>query len=109
MHECFYKLLTLCGILIFSIWDWGVTTSIKSSFPWKSIWKVKALLRVAFFVWATTLGKIFNFDNLRKQNVIVVEWHCMSKKYGKSIDHLLPHCEVVTKLWSMPFQLFCVA
>jgi len=34
------------------------------SFPWKSIWCVKAPARVAFFVWTTTLGEILTHDNL---------------------------------------------
>jgi hypothetical protein len=55
------------------------------------------------------LGKIFTLDNSRKMNVIVVEWCCMCKKCGESIDHLLIHCEVVTELWSAHFQLFGVA
>jgi hypothetical protein len=66
-------------------------------FPWKSIWKVKALLRVVFFVWMVALGKILTLDNLRKRNIIVVDWYCMYKKSGKSIDHLL-HCEVARDL-----------
>jgi hypothetical protein len=37
------------------------------SFPWKSIWRVKAPSRVAFFVWTAALGKILTMDNLRKQ------------------------------------------
>jgi hypothetical protein len=37
---------------------------IRSSFPWKSIWKVKVPPRVAFFVWTATLGKILTLDNL---------------------------------------------
>jgi len=38
----------------------------------------------------------------------VVEWYCMCKKCGVSIDHLL-HCEVTTEWWSVHFQLFGVA
>jgi hypothetical protein len=34
---------------------------IHSSFPWKSIWKVKVSPRVAFFVWTATLGKFLTF------------------------------------------------
>jgi hypothetical protein len=59
-----------------------------SLFPWKSIWHVKAPPMVAFFVWTTTLGKIGSHDNLRKSNVMVVEWCCMCKTSGESIDHL---------------------
>jgi hypothetical protein len=34
------------------------------SFPWKSVWCVKAPARVAFFVWLAALGKILTHDNL---------------------------------------------
>jgi hypothetical protein len=78
------------------------------SFPWKSIWRVKAPSRVAFFVWTAALGKILTMDNLRKRNVVVVEWCCMCKKSGESIDHLLIHCEVARELWSYILNLFGV-
>jgi len=78
------------------------------SFPWKSIWRVKAPTRVAFFVWSTTLGKILTHDNLCKRNIVVIEWCCMCKKNGESIDHLLLHCKVVRDLWSYILVLFGV-
>jgi hypothetical protein len=58
------------------------------SFPWKSIWLVKALLRVSFFVWTTALGKILTHDNLHRRHIVVVEWYRMCKKSGESIEHL---------------------
>jgi hypothetical protein len=79
-----------------------------SPFPWKSIWRVKTPLRVAFFVWIVALGKLSTLDNLRKRNVVVVEWCCMCKKSEKSIDHLLIHCEVVRELWRSIFNMFGV-
>jgi hypothetical protein len=77
-------------------------------FPWKSIWRVKAPTRVAFFVWSAALGKSFTHDNLRKRNVIIIEWCCMCKKNGESIDHLLLHCKVAHDLWSYILILFGV-
>jgi hypothetical protein len=77
-----------------------------SSFSWKSIWHVNAPPRVAFFVWSAVLGKILTRDNLRKRNVVVIEWCCMYKKNGESTDHLLLHCEVACDLWSCIFILF---
>jgi hypothetical protein len=77
-------------------------------FPWKNIWRVKAPTRVAFFVWSAALGKILKHDNLRKRKVIVIEWCCLCKKSGKSIDHLLLHCEVAQALWSYVLTLFGV-
>jgi hypothetical protein len=67
-------------------------------FLWKSIWRVKAPAREAFFVWTTTLGKILTHDNLRKRSVVVIEWCCMCKKSGESIEHLLLHCKIAGDL-----------
>jgi hypothetical protein len=52
---------------------------------------------VVFFVRTTALGKMLTLDNLRKRNV-VVEWCCLCKKNGKSIDHLLIHCKIAKEL-----------
>jgi hypothetical protein len=81
---------------------------IHSSFPWKSIWKVKVSPRVAFFVLTATLGKILPLDNLRKMNIIVMEWCYIYKTCGESIDHFFLCCMVATELWSMILQLFGV-
>jgi hypothetical protein len=95
-------------------------------FPWRSIWQSKAPLRVSFFAWSALLGKIFTMnnlrkryidaalgkilthDNLRKKNVIAIEWCCLCKKSGESIDHLLLHCEITRDLWSYILILFGV-
>jgi hypothetical protein len=68
--------------------------------------RVKAPTRVAFFVWSAAFGKILTHDNLHKKNVVVIEWCCMCKKNGESIDHLLLHCEVAHDLWSYVLALF---
>lgn len=75
-----------------------------SPFPWKSIWGVKATSRVAFFVRTATPEKILTLDNLRKRNVIVVDWCCMCKRSGKLV-YLLLHCKVRRDLWASIFQL----
>jgi hypothetical protein len=38
----------------------------------------------------------------------VIEWCCMRKKSGESIEHMLLHCEVVRDLWSYLLTLFGV-
>jgi hypothetical protein len=79
-----------------------------SSFPWKGIWKVKVPLQVSFFVWTASLGKILTLDNLCKRGLIVVNWCCMCKRSGESINHLFLHCEVARTLSSVLFTLFGV-
>jgi len=54
------------------------------------------------------LSKILTHDNLRKRNVIMMEWCCLCKKSGESIDHLLLHCEITRDLWSYILTLFGV-
>jgi hypothetical protein len=84
------------------------TSTVQATFPWKGIWKVKAPPRVAFFVWTAILGKILTLDNLRKRNIIVLEWCCLCRKGGESIDHLFIHCEVASEMWTVCLQLFGV-
>jgi hypothetical protein len=54
----------------------------------------KVPLRVAFFIWSTALGKILSVYNLRKRNIVVVDWCCMCKKCGETVDNLLLHCDL---------------
>jgi hypothetical protein len=75
-------------------------------FPWKSIWRTKAPVKVAFFAWTAALGKILTMDNLRKRHVIVIDWCCLCKRHGESVDHLLLHCEVASALWTTIFSRF---
>jgi hypothetical protein len=53
-----------------------LSNDVRSCLPYKSIWKVKAPSRVAFFVWTVVLGKTLTLNNLRMRNVIVMERCC---------------------------------
>jgi hypothetical protein len=65
--------------------------------------------RVAFFTWTAALGKILTVDNLRKRRVVIVDWCCMCKDHGESVNHLLLHCSVAQELWELIFSMFGVA
>ena len=78
----------------------------RSFFPWKSVWKSKVPTRVAFFTWTAALEKILTVDNLRKRRVIIVDWCCMCKVHGESVNHLLLHCSVAQELWLLIFSMF---
>jgi hypothetical protein len=78
-------------------------------FPWKCIWKPKVPPRVAFFIWTVALGRILTADNLRRSNIILVDWCCLCKEDGETIDHLFLHCKVARELWNSVFNLFGMA
>jgi hypothetical protein len=75
-------------------------------FPWKSIWRTKVPLKVAFFAWLAALGKILTMDNLRKRHIIVIDRCCMCKMNEETVDQLLLHCEVAHALWNAIFSSF---
>ena len=75
-------------------------------FPWKSIWRTKTPLRVAFFGWMATLGKTLTLDNVRKRGIAMINRCCMSEADEESIDHLFLHCRVTRTLWNAIFSRF---
>ena len=83
-----------------------LTKSFDQSFPCKTVWKPKVPSRVAFFVWIVVLGNILTIDNLRKRKILFLDWYCMCKRNGESVDHLLIHDPLAFDLWSIVFTLF---
>ena len=62
--------------------------------------------RVAFFVWTVILENILTIDNLRKRQILILDWCCMCKRNMESVDHHLTHCSIAFDVWSMVFTLF---
>uniref|UniRef100_A0A2N9H1C3 Reverse transcriptase zinc-binding domain-containing protein n=1 Tax=Fagus sylvatica TaxID=28930 RepID=A0A2N9H1C3_FAGSY len=79
---------------------------LRSRFPWKIIWGVKAPRRISFFIWTAARDKILTCDNLMKRGHVLAAWCCMCKKGWETVDHLLIHCEVAAALWGFVFQRF---
>ena len=70
-------------------------------FPWKGIWRVKAPRQVSFFIWCVAWNKILTGDNLRLRRLVLVNWCIMCRHCGETVDHLLLHCEMTHRLWSL--------
>ena len=78
------------------------------TFPWKSIWGVKAPHHVSFFVSTAAWGKILTTKPLGRRGFTIMDWCCLCKCDGESVDNLLLHCGEVFRLWSFTFRSFGV-
>ncbi|KAG2729847.1 hypothetical protein I3760_01G267900 [Carya illinoinensis] len=76
----------------------------RPKFPWKNIWRSKAPTKAAFFVWTAVLGKILTTDNLRRRGLIIVDWCCLCRNNGETVDHLLLHCKFASEIWNLFFN-----
>ena len=76
------------------------------AFTSKVIWNLWVLMRVSFFTWKATQGRILTFDHLKRKGVFLVTRCYMCKKKKKSIDEMLLHCVIAIILWKLVFFLF---
>ena len=54
------------------------------TFPWKSIWGVKAPCRVSFFVWSAAWGRVLTTNHLRKRGCYtIMDWCCCVNVTGR--------------------------
>jgi hypothetical protein len=54
------------------------------------------------------MGRILTIGNLWRRDVMVLDWCCMCKNGGETVDHLLLHYSFAREIWSMVFGLFGV-
>ena len=80
------------GIFDISSFYTALQGSPPMSFPWKAIWSVHVLRRVAFFVCSATWDRILTMDNLMRGGYQLVGWCCFCRCSGESTSHLLLHC-----------------
>jgi hypothetical protein len=62
-----------------------------------------ASLLVLLFFFFRALGKILTVDNLRRRHIVVLDWCCICKCNGESVDHLLLQCPIAYEMCSMLF------
>ena len=73
-------------------------------FLWKCIWSNKVTKRVS--LWTAVRDSILTIDNLVKRNLSLVNWCCLCRCNGETVDHLLLHCKFAHALWSELFLMF---
>ena len=108
MDSIFWNLSSHASFEVSSFYS-ALSQLATSHFPWRLVWKAKVPSRVAFFIWTASLGKILTTDNLRRHRVIILDWCCLCKADGESVNHLFLHCLVARDLWNLVCSLFGVS
>ena len=83
---------------------WSFTIPIPGVFPLEDCVELQSAFKDQFLCLDSSVGE--NLDNLRNRRLVVIDWCCMCKKAGESINHLLLHCPIARELWNMVFTLF---
>ena len=78
------------------------------SFLGRVLGGLKPLLKWFFLHGQMLWEKSLTVYNLRRRNIVVVEWCYMCKKNGESVDHALLHCDIARDCWPLLFCLFGV-
>ena len=74
--------------------------------PFKFIWKCSIPYRVKVFAWLVVHDKVNTCDLVQRWNpnmALSPSWCVLCWKQNETIDHLLMHCEITTKLWNQLF------
>lgn len=76
-----------------------VDRSVDLRIPWKNIWLTPVPLKIQFFMWIASLGKISTIDVLRNKGFILLNMCSLCKGEEESIVHLLLHCPFSWEVW----------
>ena len=91
--------------LLYSILEPGGS----SLFPCDSIWRVRVPLKVAFFAWEASWGKVLTLEQLQRRGYSLANRCFLCLFEVETVDHLLLHCVKTRALWNLLFSLFGVA
>uniref|UniRef100_A0A5B6YWQ5 Reverse transcriptase zinc-binding domain-containing protein n=1 Tax=Davidia involucrata TaxID=16924 RepID=A0A5B6YWQ5_DAVIN len=61
-------------------------------FPWRLIWRSKAPMKVAFFVWAVARDAILTLENLKKRGFSLASRCSMCGVEEETVNHPFLHC-----------------
>ena len=71
------------------------------SFPALSVWNSLVPLKVGFFAWEASWGKVMTLDQLKKRGRPLANRCYLSEEERETLNHLLIHCPKAKMLWEL--------
>ena len=72
------------------------------SFPTLSVWNPLVPLKVSFFAWEASWGKVMTLDQLKKRGrPLANKCFLCEEEEEETLNHLLVHCPKVRMLWEL--------
>ena len=70
-------------------------------FPYKFIWNSWVPMKVGFFAWEASWGKVLTLDNLKKKGRALANRCFLCGKEVETVDHLFAHCPQTKVIWEL--------
>ena len=80
-----------------------------ASFPSKIIWNSCVQLKISFFAWEASWGRVLTLDRLQKRGWALANRCFLCQTCGESIDHLFLHCERTREVRMLLLSFFGVS
>ena len=75
--------------------------SAPTNFPFWSIWNPIVPLKLVFFAWEASWGKVLTFDQVKRKGIPPANKCFLCEDDEETIDHLLIHCLRAKMLWDL--------
>lgn len=95
-------------MVVFSVSSFflAIAESSSSSRHMRSLWHLKAPLRVLPFGWIAILCKLLTQDNLHRRGLIIFNVCHLCLEDGESVDHLFLRCKTSRCIWNSVLSWF---